>query len=61
MTAMTDTSRDRSTDSLTARDQSRDGARLELRASDADRDDAAAVLGAAMATGRLTTTLKPQR
>ncbi len=29
-------------------------ARLELRASDADRDRAAAVLGGAMATGRLT-------
>ena len=33
-----------------------DAARLELRASDADRDRTAAVLGNAMATGRLTTT-----
>lgn len=32
----------------------RDGARLEMRASDTDRDSAAAVLGSAMAAGRLT-------
>jgi hypothetical protein len=92
MNVMTDTSRERSPDSLPARDQDRDqgrqgrdqardqardpardeardpardqargGARLELRASDADRDDAAAVLGAAMATGRLTTTEYAER
>jgi Domain of unknown function (DUF1707) len=34
----------------------RDEAQLELRASDADRDAAAAVLGNALATGRLTST-----
>ncbi|HSZ42597.1 MAG TPA: DUF1707 domain-containing protein [Trebonia sp.] len=33
-----------------------DEAQLEMRASDADRDQAAAVLGGALATGRLTTT-----
>lgn len=32
----------------------RDDQRLEMRASDADRDNAAAVLGSAMAAGRLT-------
>src|SRR3974390_982481 len=34
---------------------------LELRASDADRDAAAAVLGGAMAAGRLTSTEYAQR
>jgi len=34
----------------------RDDARLELRASDADRDHTAAVLGSALAAGRLTST-----
>jgi hypothetical protein len=36
-------------------------ARLELRASDADRDRAAAVLGNALATGRLTSTEHAER
>jgi hypothetical protein len=39
----------------------RDGAQLELRASDADRDRAAAVLGSALAAGRLTTTEHAER
>src|SRR5215468_12441148 len=39
----------------------RDAARLELRASDADRDRTAAVLGNAMATGRLTSTEHAER
>ena len=39
----------------------RDAARLELRASDADRDHTAAVLGNALATGRLTTTEHAER
>ena len=39
----------------------RDGARLELRASDADRDHTAAVLGNALATGRLTSTEHAER
>src|SRR5262249_25015348 len=38
-----------------------DVARLERRASDADRDRTAAVLGNAMATGRLTTTEHAER
>lgn len=38
-----------------------DEARLELRASDADRDRVAAVLGGALATGRLTTTEHAER
>jgi Domain of unknown function (DUF1707) len=38
-----------------------DAARLELRASDADRDHTAAVLGNALATGRLTTTEHAER
>src|SRR5215831_15274249 len=40
---------------------SQDGARLELRASDADRDRTAAVLGNALATGRLTSTEHAER
>jgi hypothetical protein len=36
-------------------------ARLELRASDADRDRTAAVLGSALASGRLTTTEHAER
>jgi hypothetical protein len=39
----------------------RDAARLELRASDADRDRTAAVLGNALATGRLTTSEHAER
>jgi hypothetical protein len=39
----------------------RDEAQLELRASDADRDAAAAVLGNALATGRLTSTEHAER
>src|SRR5215831_3004709 len=38
-----------------------DAAQLELRASDADRDRTAAVLGNALATGRLTTTEHAER
>ena len=38
-----------------------DEARLDLRASDADRDRVAAVLGGALATGRLTTTEHAER
>jgi len=38
-----------------------DEARLELRASDADRDRVAAVLGGALATGRLTTAEHAER
>ena len=38
-----------------------DVARLELRASDADRDRTAAVLGNALATGRLTSTEHAER
>ena len=38
-----------------------DAARLELRASDADRDRTAAVLGNALATGRLTSTEHAER
>lgn len=38
-----------------------DEAQLELRASDADRDRTAAVLGSAMAVGRLTTTEYAER
>jgi hypothetical protein len=38
-----------------------DGARIELRASDADRDRTAAVLGSALATGRLTSTEHAER
>jgi hypothetical protein len=41
--------------------QSRDEVRLELRASDADRDRTAAVLGSALATGRLTSTEHAER
>jgi hypothetical protein len=50
-------------DNLLASDSrpARDGAQLELRASDADRDRTAAVLGNAMAVGRLTTTEYAQR
>src|SRR5215510_9634859 len=40
---------------------SQDVAQLELRASDADRDRTAAVLGNALATGRLTTTEHAER
>src|ERR1700691_6056055 len=43
------------------RQPARDEARLELRASDADRDAAAAVLGNALATGRLTSTEHAER
>ncbi len=39
----------------------RDEARLEMRASDADRDAAAAVLGNALAAGRLTSTEHAER
>ncbi len=39
----------------------RDGAQLELRASDADRDRTAAMLGSALAAGRLTTTEHAER
>jgi hypothetical protein len=50
-------------DNLLASDSrpARDEAQLELRASDADRDRTAAVLGSAMAVGRLTTTEYAQR
>lgn len=41
--------------------QAGDGAELELRASDADRDRAAAVLGSALATGRLTSSEYAER
>jgi hypothetical protein len=56
---MTDTRADSSRlpDSLA----SRDDARLELRASDADRDRTAALLGSALATGRLTSTEHAER
>lgn len=56
MKPMTDTSRQHSPDA-----DARDEAGLELRASDADRDTAAAVLGSAMAAGRLTTTEYAER
>jgi hypothetical protein len=57
--AMTDTSHDRSLSP--DRQPGRDEARLELRASDADRDRTAAVLGGALAAGRLTTTEYAER
>jgi hypothetical protein len=59
MGAMTETRDDRSLSP--AGQPARDGARLELRASDADRDRTAAVLGSALATGRLTTTEHAER
>jgi Domain of unknown function (DUF1707) len=43
------------------RQPDRDEGQLELRASDADRDRVAAVLGSALATGRLTTTEHAKR
>jgi hypothetical protein len=43
------------------RQPARDAAQLELRASDADRDHTAAVLGGALATGRLTSTEHAER
>jgi hypothetical protein len=57
--AMTDASHDRPL--LPDTQPGRDEARLELRASDADRDRTAAVLGGALATGRLTTTEYAER
>jgi len=59
MRAMTDAGRDRS--HLVDRRPAHEQAQLELRASDADRDRAAAVLGSALAAGRLTTTEYAQR
>jgi DUF1707 SHOCT-like domain len=57
--AMTDASHDRSLSP--DRQPGRDEARLELRACDADRDRTAAVLGGALAVGRLTTTEYAER
>ena len=57
--AMTDASHDTSLSPDGRPD--RDEARLELRASDADRDRTAAVLGGALAAGRLTTTEYAER
>jgi hypothetical protein len=57
--AMTDASHDLSLSP--DRQPGRDEAPLELRASDADRDRTAAVLGGALATGRLTTTEYAER
>jgi hypothetical protein len=56
---MTDASHD--TSLSPDRRPGRDEARLELRASDADRDRTAAVLGGALAAGRLTTTEYAER
>ncbi len=57
MRAVTDTSHERASDNS----QARGDGRPEMRASDADRDSAAAVLGSAMAAGRLTTTEYAER
>jgi Domain of unknown function (DUF1707) len=59
MTVMSDTRANRTLAPVVPPD--RQDARLELRASDADRDRVAAVLGSALAAGRLTTTEHAER